>query len=63
MDSYRYEDRPHKVFFRELTIIDEEKSTPWKTIPPARRNSSTKSGRNTIQIKKDRKRKKMKKRK
>lgn len=63
MNSYRYENRPHEVFFREMTIIDEEKSTPWRTVPPAWKNSSTKSGRSAVQIKKDRKRKKVKKRK
>lgn len=63
MNTYRYEDRSRKVFFREQKMVDEEKSSFWRTIPPIWKKSSTKSGRNAVQIKKDRKRNKMKKRK
>lgn len=63
MNTYRYENRPYEVPFRELRMVDEEKSTPWRTIPPSWKNSSVKGGRNEKQIKKDRKRKKMTKRK
>ena len=63
MNTNRYEDRPYEVPYRELRMIDEEKSTPWRTVPPSWKNSSVKGGRNEKQIKKDRKRKKMAKRK
>ena len=62
MNTNRYEDRPYEVPYRELRMIDEEKSTPWRTVPPSWKNSSVKGGRNEKQIKKDRKRKKMAKR-
>lgn len=63
MNTYRYEDLPYEVPYRELKMIDKEKSTPWRTVPPSWKNSSVKGGRNEKQIKKDRKRKKMAKRK
>lgn len=63
MNTYRYENRPYDIPYRELKMVDEEKSTPWKTIPPSWKNSSSKGGRTANQIKKDRKRKKMNKRK
>ena len=36
----------------------EEKSTPWRRVPPTYKGSSTKNGRNKKQIRKDRKRNK-----
>lgn len=63
MNTYRYENRPYDIPYRELKMVDEEKSTPWKTVPPSWKNSSSKGGRTANQIKKDRKRKKMNKRK
>lgn len=58
MNTYRYENHPYEVPFRKPKMIDEEKSTPWKTVPPTWKNSSTKGGRSEKQIKKDHKRKK-----
>ena len=63
MNTYRYENRPYDIPYMELKMVDEEKSTPWKTVPPSWKNSSSKGGRTANQIKKDRKRKKMNKRK
>lgn len=63
MNTHIYEDRPYEVSYRGLKMVDEEKSTPWRTVPPSWKNSSVKGGRNKKQIKKDRKRKKMAKRK
>lgn len=63
MNTYRYENRTYDIPYRELKMVDEEKSTPWKTVPPSWKNSSSKGGRTANQIKKDRKRKKMNKRK
>lgn len=62
MNTHRYEDRPYEVPYRELKMVD-KKSIPWRTVPPSWKNSSVKGGRNEKQIKKDRKRKKMAKRK
>lgn len=45
----------YDIPYRELKIVDEEKSTPWKTVPPSWKNSSSKGGRTANQIKKDRK--------
>ena len=58
MNSYRYENGPYDILYRELETVEEEKSTPWRTVPPTWKNSSTKGRRSTKQIKKDRKRKK-----
>lgn len=63
MNTYRYENRPYDIPYMELKMVDEEKSTPWKIVPPSWKNSSSKGGRTANQIKKDRKRKKMNKRK
>ena len=30
MNTYRYENRPYDIPYRELKMVDEEKSTPWK---------------------------------
>ena len=62
MNTYKYENHP-EIPFRELETVDEEKSTFWRTVPPDWKNSSVKGGRSAKQIKKDRKRKKMNKRK
>lgn len=59
MNTHRYEDHPIEIPFRELKMVDEERSTPWKTVSPAWKGSSTKGGRSDKQIKKDRKKKKM----
>lgn len=58
MNTYRYENGPYDIPYIELETVEEEKSTPWKTVPPTCKNSSTKGGRSAKRIKKDRKRKK-----
>lgn len=55
MDTHRYENRPYYIPYRGLKMVEEEKSTPWRTVPPTWKNSSTKGGRSTKRIKKDRK--------
>ena len=50
MNTYRYENRPYDIPYRELKMVDEEKSTPWKTVPPSWKNSSSKGGRTANQI-------------
>ena len=40
MNTYRYENRPYDIPYMELKMVDEEKSTPWKTVPPSWKNSS-----------------------
>lgn len=62
MNTYIYEDIPWKISLKELKMVNDEKSTPWKTVPPSWKNSSSKGGRSEKQIEKDRKRKKMNKR-
>ena len=46
------------TFYFERVEDYEEKSTPWRRVPPAYKGSSTKSGRNKKQIRRDRKRNK-----
>lgn len=58
MNTYRYENRPYDIPYREQKMVEEKKSTPWRTVPPTWKNSSTKGGRSAKRIKKDRKRKK-----
>ena len=45
------------VYFERIEDY-EEKSTPWRRVPPTYKGSSTKSGRNKKQIRRDRKRNK-----
>lgn len=50
-------ENPPTVYFERVEDY-EEKSTPWRRVPPAYKGSSTKSGRNKKQIRRDRKRNK-----
>lgn len=50
-------ENPLTVYFERVEDY-EEKSTPWRRVPPAYKGSSTKSGRNKKQIRRDRKRNK-----
>ena len=50
-------ENPPTVYFDNLEDY-EEKSTPWRRVPPTYKGSSTKNGRNKKQIRKDRKRNK-----
>lgn len=58
-----YKSTLYEILYGEPETVVEEKSTPWRTVPPSCKNSSSKGGRTANQIKKDRKRKKMNKRK
>ena len=48
-------ENPPTVYFERIEDY-EEKSTPWRRVPPTYKGSSTKSGRNKKQIRRDRKR-------
>ena len=50
-------ENPPTVYFERIEDY-EEKSTPWRRVPPTNKGSSTKSGRNKKQIRRDRKRNK-----
>ena len=50
-------ENPPTVYFERIEDY-EEKSTPWRRVPPTYKGSSTKSGRNKKQIRRDRKRNK-----
>ena len=50
-------ENPPTVYFERIEDY-EEKSTPWRRVPPTNKASSTKSGRNKKQIRRDRKRNK-----
>ena len=50
-------ENPPTVYFEKVEDY-EEKSTPWRRVPPTYNGSSTKNGRNKKQIRKDRKRNK-----
>lgn len=46
-------ENPPTVYFEKVEDY-EEKSTPWRRVPPTYKGSSTKNGRNKKQIRKDR---------
>lgn len=48
-------ENPPTVYFERIEDY-EEKSTPWRRVPPTYKGSSTKSGRNKKQIRRDRNR-------